>query len=232
MSADRRYIEAEEKFKEFAFEALASVFSSREEFEAYYAGIEGEDSKNTFLRVSAYYLFLVKKGEWRVAVDGVDQVIEYFSVSYKLVALFSLIESLSTESFMDFYGWLQATKRSDVFPITDNERLAGLYDAYKASFGSTRKCVAFFEGLPTLRQQQLCNAIEIDRRPLADIKKLAHFLYELRSGFVHEGRLVHAVSGGAVMFKQGNKFVHARLALEPLLLAFEEGVVAHFQRRT
>ena len=232
MTVDRRYIEAEEHFKELAYEALASVFSSREEFEAYYTEIDDEDEKNAFLRVSSFYLFLAKKGEWQVEVAGFAQVIDYFSVSYKLVALFSLIESLSTKSFMDFYEWLLAKERVGVFPISDKERLTELYDEYKASFGSTRKCVAFFERLPALRQQQLCSAIEIDRKPLATIKKVAQFLYNLRSGFVHEGRLVHAVGGESVMYMQGKKLVHAHLELEPLLRAFEEGVVAHFRRET
>jgi hypothetical protein len=137
----------------------------------------------------------VKQGEWHVKSRDQTQWLIYLSTSFKLVALFSLIESLSEEKHQDFYGWLSTEAPMGTFPIADKCKLATLNENYTAAYGSIRRCVSFFERLPSPQKETLCNAIKIDRKPLASIKQVAQFLYELRSKFVHECDLVLPLNG-------------------------------------
>ena len=75
----------------------------------------------------------------------------------------------------------------------------------------------------------MCNAIKIDRKPLASIKKVAQFLYELRSKFVHECDLVLPLNGENVLSMKDKKMHQTQLSLEMLLKAFEQGVMLYFE---
>ena len=170
----------------------------------------------------------MKQGDWQVTVDGCNPVIDYFTNSFKLVALFSLIESLSDKQHQDFYSWLCNESPDSVFPISDKSALSNLNDRYKASYGSIRRCIAFFEALPSSRQTALCDAIKISGQPLPSIKKVAEFLYELRSKFAHEARFVLDFGDNTVLRIKENKVVQTQLSIETMLEAFEEGVLAYF----
>jgi hypothetical protein len=166
----------------------------------------------------------VKQGEWHVAEpDSVD----YLSNSFKLVALFSLIESLSEKKHKDFYEWLSTEATKETFPIAERE-LATLNENYKRTYGSTRRCVSFFKRLPSQQQEKL-SQIRINGKPFDSIKEVAQFLYNLRSKFVHEGSLVLLVNTDNVLSMKDNKVVQAQLSLEALQDAFEQGVKLYFQ---
>ncbi|MBI1815883.1 MAG: hypothetical protein HYR72_12965 [Deltaproteobacteria bacterium] len=229
MVSNGRYVRDEEKFKRYAYAALASRFqNNRASFEHFYSSLPSAATKDEFLRVTSFYLFLVKQGDWRVAVEGSDPVIDYLTNTFKLVAFFSLVESLSDEGHQDFYEWLCGEDPERTFPVGDPAALRTLYERYKASYGSVRRCIAFFDRLPQPRKEALCNAIHLDGIPVSSIKKVAEFLYDLRSKFVHEGRLALQVSDTSVFSQRKEKVVRTELTITGLLEAFEEGVLAYF----
>ena len=78
----------------------------------------------------------------------------------------------------------------------------------------------------------MCSAIKVDGKPLSSIKKVAEFLYDLRSKFVHEARLVLSLVGYTALSLKGEKVVQIDLSVETLLEAFEEGVLAYFGHGT
>ncbi len=82
------------------------------------------------------------------------------------------------------------------------------------------------------RQQALCNAIRVDGKPLASIKKVAEFLYDLRRKFVHEARLVLQLSSFPALSMRGQLAVETELSIDALLEAFEESVLGYFGHGT
>lgn len=227
MIADYRYVRNEASYLPVAKIALANQFLSPEDLQAFYEGIETPERKNQFLRAASFYYYMVKQGDWVVTAPDCNPIIDYFSNSYKAVGIFAIIESLSDESYQDFHSWLQAKPRN-AFPIPDPAALNALHDQYKSTYGSIRRCVSFFSRLSAGRQAELCSAVEIERQPVANIKKLAEFLYTTRSKFVHEAELVLKLSGSTYHFGQ-KKPVHTRLTMPLFFSAFEEGLVAYFR---
>jgi hypothetical protein len=212
--------------REYAASALGSMFADDAAFNAFYCTLSDEQ-KNDFLRVTSSYLFLVKQGDWHVDVEDSNRVIDYFTNSFKLVSLFALIESLSSEKHQDFYEWLNQNE-GEIYPITDKAALKQLQKEYKTTFGSIRRCIAFFERLSSAQQTDLCNSIKFDGAPAKSIREVAQFLYNLRSKFVHEGEFVLDIANGPVMSRHKNSNTLTALSMPKLLVAFEEGVVAYF----
>jgi len=103
----------------------AGSFLRKLKYELYYSQLQSDDDKNEFLRASVAYLFFVKHGDWEIRVPSSERVVDYVTNSFKLVALISIIESLSNERFVDFDQWLK--KQSDVYPISDQGQLDSLF---------------------------------------------------------------------------------------------------------
>lgn len=223
-----RNLKREVILKPYAVAALASQFEGAPAFDEFYGRLRDEE-KDEFLRVSSKYLFLVKKGDWHVDVEDTNPVIDYFTNSFKLVSLFSLIESLSSEKHQDFYEWLGKRKADGTFPIVDKAELERLHEEYKITFGSIRRCIAFFARLPKERQAELRAGFQVQGRPATEIKEVAQFLYNLRSKFVHEGEFVLDIANVPVLSRHKNSNTCTELSMPTLLRAFEEGVVAHFR---
>jgi len=99
---DLRYLDAKDKFLEYAFLAIGQHFDSRADFNRYFNSID-DVRKSLFLRTASFYLFLVKRGDWIVDVPCSDMDVGYLTNTYKYIGIFSLIESLSDEKFIDFY---------------------------------------------------------------------------------------------------------------------------------
>ena len=226
-----RYVDDEETYKQDAYLALTSCFSSRESFEQFYSSLDDSTTKDEFLRAATFYLFFVKRGDWHVSIERSNPVISYVTNSFKLVALFSLIESLSGQQYKDFYQWLCNEAGASVFPIGDRNALCELNDRYKDAYGSIRRCKAFFENLPMPRQEALCSAIKIEGKPLGSVKKVAEFLYEARSSFVHGAEWVLMVGGGSNFSRKGSRVVQSNLEMDVLLESVEEGICAYFDKR-
>ncbi|MBX9901953.1 MAG: hypothetical protein K2Y28_14345 [Burkholderiaceae bacterium] len=221
-----RYLRNEASYKPDAYAVLKQHFSGKRAFEQFYAAIP-ESRRNDFLRVCVSYRYLAKHGDWKINVHGVNSVVDYITNSYKLVAVFSLIESLSDLDHLDFYQWLIAKKQKLSFPIEDRRTLDVRYQEYKVSYGAIRRCERFFLSLPLEEQRSLCGSVTLNKKPSAEIKKLAGYLYQLRSKFVHNGELVLELGGPLyVVTKKG--LVHSSLTVAAIFRAFELGLLAHF----
>lgn len=227
MSPVGRYLRNEVAFKADAYAVLKTHFEGRREFNSYYAAIS-KPKLNDFLRVCALYRYLAKHGDWKIKVRGYNPVIDYLTNSYKLVAIFSLIESLSDLDYLDFYQWVVAKSRKQSFPIEDRNALDRLYREYKTDYGATRRCVAFFSNLPREEQRRLCGSISVNKKPTAGIKKLAELLYNVRSGFVHKAEFAHELSGPIFVNTKAG-LVDSKLTVTGILRAFELGVIEYFR---
>lgn len=225
-----RNLYRENIFKPHAQAVFAGHFGGATEFETFYSGLKNEE-KDLFLGVASKYVFLVKRGDWHVDIEDCDPVIDYFTNSFKLVSLFSLIESLSSEKHEDFYEWLRK-QEVNTFPIPDRTKLKSLYEKYKKTYGSIRRCVQFFERLPPARQAELRSGFKVRGVPVAEIKAVAEFLYNLRSKFVHEGEFVLDIASIPVMSRHKNAETLTDISIPTLLRMFEEGVLAYFRRAT
>lgn len=223
-----RNLEREAIFRPYAESVLVTKLGSVEAFDAFYSQLTDEE-KDLLLGAAAKYVFLVRDGDWHVARDDCNPVIDYLTNSFKLVSLFSLIESLSPEKHEDFYEWLR--RREDgTFPISDKAELKLLYEEYKQTYGSIRRCVRFFERMPRERQAELRNGFRVRGEPVPGIKAVAEFLYNLRSKFVHEGEFVLDIANLPVMSHHKKSETLTDISVPCLLRAFEDGLLAYFRR--
>ena len=161
-------------------------------------------------------------------VPNSDNVIDYLTNTYKYVAIFSLIESLSQEQFGDFYQFLTRLKSRVEFPIADRATLDQHYEKYKQEFGSIKRCISFFKALSPKRQSELLSRFEV-KGSEPTIENLAKYLYEMRSKFVHEAALVLHMSGGMSIGMQGGKIIVCSLSINDAMQFFEEGLIEHFR---
>lgn len=214
-------------YKNYTFQALSSQFSDDQEFEAFYSSLSNSEIKDEFLRVGTLYFFFAKNGDWHVDDPNSNPVIDYFTNSFKLVAIFAIIESLSNNKHVDFFEWLSKKSNNGSFPITDQSHLKKLYTAYKSDYGSIRRCKSFFTNSPTQTKDRLFKLIDIDGNPIKTIDKLVETIYMERSGFAHEGKIVLGISTG---FHISGKTFWKGFSMEILQDAFEKGVIIHFQK--
>jgi hypothetical protein len=225
---DLRYLKAKDEFLKYAHLALGDHFPSRDAFVNYFEAIKTDELKNHFLKTASFYLFLVKQGDWVVDVSGRDQVVDYFTNTYKYVAIFALIESLSKKRFIDFYEFLTRLESRIEFPIADKDILAGHYRKYKEQFGSISRCISFFRALSPERQSDLVSRLEVEGTN-ATIENLAKYLYDMRSKFVHEAGLVLHMSQETSIGLKGDKIVVCKLSIKDAMMFFEEGLIGHFR---
>ena len=223
---DLRYLDAKGKFLDYSFAALKEHFGTEEAFLKFFEAIEGDSQKSLFLRTASFYLLMVKAGDWVVDVPGSDPKVDYLTNTYKYIGIFSLIESLLVEKQIDFYQYLKRKKSKVEFPIKDTDVLATLYRAYKSEYGAVGQCVSFFRSLGPERQRDLVN------RSGVSLENLAKFLYELRSKFVHEAELIHHMSDGTSISFNGKKVIVCKLSIKDALIFFEEGLIAHFGKKS
>lgn len=228
MPIDYRFYKNEASYLPIAQHALASQFATPQAFADFYAALGTPEQKTEFLRTCTFYYYLVKQGDWVVNAPESNPVIDYFTNSYKLVGIFALIEALSEESHQDFHEWLTQQNTQSTFPIADRAALEDLHIKYKQTFGAIRRCVRFFERLPSPRRDQLCAAVRINGKPMASIKKFAEHLYKRRSEFVHEGHLLVQLSGSSTHV-EGKLTVRTEFSMSLLQAVFEEGVLAYFR---
>ena len=228
MKSDGRYIASEAKFLRYAELALAHRFPNQEAFKSFYEALPNPSAKDEFLGIASFYLFLVKNGEWVNSIEGTPQAVEYLTNSFRLVAMFSLIETLSGTQHQDFYRWLCSSKEQDVFPIMRLCNLTQLYSQYNRSHGATNYCVAFFERLGAARKAQLMTAIKVRGQPMRSLKRVVQLLYGLRSRFVHRSDLVLLLMNQQILSTIDGKIHHSTLTFGTLTDVFEEALLAYF----
>jgi hypothetical protein len=222
-----KYLRESQIYLPHAFAAMRNHFDSQRDFDEYFSNIATDEQKNAFLRVASFYRFLAKDGDWHVEIDGSDPVISYITGTLKLVSIFSLIESISGAKYLDLYQWI--SKSGEIFPIKDQQALDALHQRYIESYGSIRRCVAFFQALPTNRQIALREAVIIDRKPSDSIEKVARYLYELRSSYVHDGKFAVELIPGSVFSSKGKKVIETKINIQHFLELFEEGLLLWFR---
>lgn len=227
---DHRYLDAKDKFLEYSFQALQDQFSTKDELISFFNTIGNDDQKNLFLKTASFYLFLVKNGDWWVDISGSDRRVNYFTDTYKYIAIFSLIESLQGKEFMDFYSFLVRRRTNVEFPINNKKELDQWYRKYKQEYGSIHQSVQFFESLSTQTKADLIKNLEV-KNAEATIENLSKYLYNLRSKFVHEAELVANMSGIPTISRYGGKVVICKLSLRKLMIFFEEGLITYFTTR-
>lgn len=229
MSKKYKYCDNDD-YKNYAFRALSSQFGDFQNFEAFYSALGCIETKDEFLRVGSAYLFYVKNGDWHVTFPGSNPVIEYFTNSFKLVALLAIIESLSDKKNVDFFEWLAEKDKNGLFPIADRTHLKKFYDEYKSEYGSIRRCKSFFGNLSPSTKDKLRNSIAIDGKPVQTIEKVAEMIYKARSNFAHESESTLEIGNCFHFSREKTKLViWKQLSMEILQNSFEEGIVAHFK---
>ncbi len=225
---DLRFLSQKETFLKRAHLALNSHFLSYEDFLSYFNAITGDEAKNRFLRTAAFYLFLVKGGDWVVDLPESNKVIDYFTNTYKFVTIFSLIESLSDKEYVDFYRFLRSKKFQIKFPIEDKPALDEHFKNYSQDYGSIRRCISFFKSLSEERQKDLLSRFEI-KETEPSIENVAKYLYTMRSKFVHEGDLVLHMGEGVSIGTVDGRIVVCSLSIKDAMHFFEEGLIAYFR---
>lgn len=219
-----RYLENEEKFLSYSYQSLREHFTSYAKFMHFYRRIENDEEKNLFLKVSSFYLFTVKNGDWHTkGIQGTNEVIEYITNTYKYISIFSLIESLSKENFIEFYQFMKMRRSKISFPIEDKDSLDEIYKQYKKEYGSIQQCVSFFNKLPLDQQNLMVSRIQI-KKGEPTIEKLVKYLYTLRSKYVHEAEFNLQISQGTVI----NNETICRLSINDTMYFFEKGLIQHF----
>ncbi len=227
---DMRYLEAKDKFLKYSYLALKSHFRSRKVFDEYYKTITTDEDKNFFLKTASFYLFLVKRGDWLIKIPGLNKRIDYLTDTYKYIAIFSLIESLHCEPYIEFFDYLVRKKSIITFPIKDKEELKGYFRQYKREFGSIQQSMAFFKSLADQHQSTILQKLEIANSN-ATIDDLSKYLYDVRSQFVHEAKLIVNMSGTTTISKHRKKYVISKLSLNDLMFFFEQGLITHFKSK-
>lgn len=118
------YLANKDAFMEYSYLALQNLFASRNEFNSFFDAIKSDKQKNLFLKTASFYLFLVKHGDWIYDIQGViDKRTDYLTDTYKYIAIFSLIESLNSKRFIDFYDYLIRSESDIKFPIENKAEL-------------------------------------------------------------------------------------------------------------
>lgn len=231
---DSRYIQNKDKFLEYSYIALRDNFSSREDFDSFFNSIESDEEKNLFLRSASFYLFIVKKGVWKLNITDVQQSIDYLTNTFKYIALFSLVESLySKEEHIDFYKYMMQHKNNINFPFHKKPTsvLTEAYEKYKSEFGSQRMALRFFESLD-IEDKELIKQRFTVRGSESPFKKLVNILYKIRSKFVHQADLVVGFGRGASFGTVDKEKVLNKLSIEDLQNLFEHGLIKRFQKES
>jgi hypothetical protein len=227
--SELKYLRRKGTLFKYCYLAFQDHFENEEELTDWYERIESNEKKNAFLRAASYYLALVKNGDRHVNISGSDPVVEYFTNTYKYVAIFSLIESLSNLRHIDFYEYLRKKETGTKFPIS-TEELEKKYRVYKQDYGAIRRCIGLFKNLSRERQQLLVSKLKV-KNTAASIENFAKYLYRLRSKFVHEADLIHEVSKNTWMGFEGKNLVVCSLSITDAMQFFEEDLLAWCQKK-
>jgi hypothetical protein len=227
-----------------AYQALYNHFESFEGFRSEYERIADPLEKIRFLRLISVYKNLVKDGKFTVPSGSLPQSnINYYEVTYKFIALISIIEAMFSkddDDWSDFYEWLiKANKKESIFPIEDPEALRKLYEEYNSEYGATKNAVKFFESLNEEEQAFLkTKVVRFSRgtRKVSEIEStithLARLLYDRRSRFMHSAvPIVDFTNDPSVnpnrKVKKAKPYT-STLTLNQLMRVFELGFIRHF----
>lgn len=237
--SNSQFIKDETILLDDAFDALCEHFVNRESFLTKYNHIPDPSLKIRFLRLTSVYRSLVKKGRFNVPANAPEVSINYFEITYKFIALISIIEAMfAPDDWLDFYHWLRKSNNADVYPIENQIALEKLYTQYNSEYGAIRNAIKFFETLELKEQEFLKSKLvrlrlDQDKNKASEIEstisELAKLLYSIRSEFMHRAKLI--VEFGDIpaitINREGKPFI-SNLSLDGLMRVFELGLIRHF----
>jgi hypothetical protein len=228
MQRDLRYVKDEEKFLKYAWDVFESWYVVEDEFRDQYATLQGDEVKNSFLMLAAFYKFLVKDARVICTDPEFPDYVNYIDETWKYIALMSLIEAAYTDvDYREFYEWLRASPEGLHYPINSHAELDALWQEYLDIYGATHKAVRFFSALPQSAQLLIRNTLDVGGEP-RPIDYLAKLLYRIRSEFLHYARLILEFGTGNMLSRRNNKMVVSTLSLSHLQLVFESGLLRRF----
>lgn len=188
------------------------------------------EEKNLFLRVGAFYRYLVREGRFHFEKDILNRAMPYIDDTYKFIAIFALVEALEVPNeYKDFYQWLvQEPPISEIDPSLDLiKTLEPLYRKYKTEYGSGQAVVRFFSRLDDHDQQLIQSRLQIIGK-IPSLKTLAQILYDMRSEFVHEARFVLGFGQHTTIGHHDNAIIVNDLTISDLCVLFERGFLRRF----
>lgn len=239
--SNSQFSEDEKILLDDAFDALCEHFINREGFLIQCKQIS-DISRSRFVRLTSIYRSLVKKGNFNPPTDALQVSINYYDITYKFIALISLIEAIfSPDEWLDFYQWLRKPNNTEVFPIENQASLDSLYTKYNLEYGAIRNAIKFFETLDLKEQEFLKSKLtrlrlDQDKIKASEIEStildLAKLLYSIRSEFMHKAKLIVEFSDipAITVNREGKPFI-SNLSLESLMRIFELGLMRHFGMR-
>jgi hypothetical protein len=227
---DYRYLENEAYYLDQVADVWIAHVASRSELSTFYDSLPSDEEKNLFLRVGAFYRYLVKEGSFLFEVNEWNRGMSFIDDTYKYIALFALIEALEVPSkHLDFYQWLQREAPMHAMapdsPLV--KTLEPLYREYKAEYGSIHAAVTFFSRLDTRDQNFIQDRFTIQEKE-ASLKKLAQKLYDIRSEFVHKAQFVLWFGQGTTGGYDHDDVLTSSLSMDDLCTLFEHGFLKRF----
>lgn len=224
-----RYLKNAEHFLKEISVVWSRHFHSDKELRQLFETIETDEEKDLFLRVGAFYKFLVIEGAFRFDKKEWNDGMSYVDDTYKYIAIFSLIEALETPpDYKDFYEWIQ-NKKDTAIPLNKKPMgvLEQMYQDYKAYHGSIRAAVRFFDRLDSEDKDFIEENLKINGKS-SSLKSLSQLLYDLRSKFVHEARFILGFgAAGSIGTHNGNVLTNY-LSMDDLRRFFEHGFLKRF----
>ena len=228
-----RYLNNAEPYLEHVLAVWEKYFTSGDAFRAFFDSISSDEDRNLFLRVGSFYRYLVVEGRFLFKSEEWNRGMSYIDDTYKYIAIFSLIEALdSPGKYIDFYQWLQMKKKGTTlnFGEAPMKVLSRSYQEYKDGHGSRQAAVRFFSRLDQGDQLLIQDKLEIHDQK-SSIKQLAQLLYDIRSQFVHQARLIISFSGTLTVGTVNKKIVINQLSMQDLQALFEHGFLKRFEQR-
>jgi hypothetical protein len=148
----------------------------------------------------------------------------------------------SKDEWLDFHHWLSKSHNANIFPIKDQATLEELYNQYNSEYGAIRNTIKFFKTLEIDEQEFLAKRLVrlrldgSDNRRVIEIEStisdFAKLLYDVRSEFVHQAKLIVEFGNvGAISVNRNSKPFKSNLSVEDLMRVFEVGFIRHFGMR-
>jgi len=106
-----RFFKNEEYFLKYSWVVYQPYFTDRESFIDKYNHIDSPEKKNSFLRLSSSFYFLVIAGNYSSIESDIPDL-SFVDQTYKFIAIIALIESIYDENkYIDFYQWIMRSKQ-------------------------------------------------------------------------------------------------------------------------
>jgi len=231
MSASQyRYLKETDHFLNEIGVVWIRHLQSREQLRKLFEAIPSDQEKDLFLRIGAFYRYLVLEGSFGFDNEEWNKGMSYVDDTYKYVALFSLIEALETPpDYKDFYQWIQS-KKDTAFPLNKKPMsvLDHMYQDYKAYHGSIQAAVKFFGRLDRADQELIEKKLKV-RGTNASLKSLSQLLYDMRSKFVHEARFIVGFGRPTAVGTYKGEVLTNKFSMDDLRMLFEHGFLKRFE---